>query len=83
MATADWHPSSKLAAKNVKILRPTVFNYVYTREEFEFYTEELLQMMVNDKFNVFIHKIYDLKDVGQAHMDLEGRKTMGKLLLKP
>jgi NADPH:quinone reductase len=30
-----------------------------------------------------IHKTYRLTDAAQAHRDLEGRKTTGKLLLVP
>lgn len=74
---------SRLAAKNVKILRPTLFNYIYTREEFEKYTAELFDFIVKDNLNVRIHNTYPLKDIRQAHTDLEGRVTTGKLLLKP
>ena len=74
---------SRLSAKNIKVLRPTLFNYIATREEFESYTAELFDFIVKDKLNVRIHKTYDLKDIKQAHLDLEGRKTTGKLLLKP
>ncbi|MCJ1356308.1 MAG: NADPH:quinone reductase [Icmadophila ericetorum] len=74
---------SRLSAKNVRIARPTLFNYIYTREEFEKYTDELFQMMASGKFNVRIHEIYPLEDVARAHTDLEGRKTTGKLLMKP
>ncbi|KAI9848026.1 MAG: NADPH:quinone reductase [Sclerophora amabilis] len=74
---------SRLSAKNIKLLRPTLFNYVTTREEFEHYTNELFRFIVEDKLNVRIHEIYPLKDVARAHNDIEGRKTTGKLLLKP
>ncbi|KAI5257263.1 hypothetical protein E4T42_01231 [Aureobasidium subglaciale] len=74
---------SRLTAKNAKVLRPTLFNYIATREEFETYTNELFDFIVKDKMDVRIHNIYDLKDVASAHQDIEGRKTTGKLLLKP
>ncbi|KAI4146461.1 MAG: hypothetical protein LQ341_002072 [Variospora aurantia] len=74
---------TKLSAKNAKVVRPTLFNYISTREEFEHYSEALWAMMIDKKFNVRIHDIYPLKDVGRAHTDIESRKTMGKLLLKP
>ncbi|KAL8940931.1 MAG: hypothetical protein Q9211_002050 [Gyalolechia sp. 1 TL-2023] len=69
---------TKLAAKNAKIARPTLFNYLYTREEYEHYSDKLWKMMIDQKFTVRIHAIYPMKDV-----DIESRKTMGKLLLKP
>ncbi|KAI4182829.1 MAG: hypothetical protein L6R41_005759 [Letrouitia leprolyta] len=74
---------SKLSAKNAKVARPTLFNYLYTREEYEHYSNELWKLMIDHKFNVRIHEIYPLKDVARAHTDIESRKTMGKLLLKP
>jgi len=74
---------SRLSAKNVKIARPTFFGYIVTRDEFERYANELFKMMTEDKFNVKIHEVYPLQDVARAHNDLEGRKTTGKLLLKP
>lgn len=74
---------SRLSAKNVKILRPTLFNYISTREEFERYTGELFEFITKYNFNVRIHETYPLAEVARAHTDLEGRKTTGKLLLKP
>jgi NADPH2:quinone reductase len=32
---------------------------------------------------VNVYKSYPLADAAEAHRDLEGRKTTGKLLLKP
>ncbi len=74
---------TKLSAKNVKIVRPTLFNYIYTREAFEKYAAELFDFIIKDKLNVRIHETYPLADIARAHLDLEGRKTTGKLLLKP
>ena len=58
-------------------------NYIVTREELEKYSNELFGLIQSKKIEVDIHKIYPLKEVGQAHLDLEGRKTTGKLLLTP
>ncbi|KAL9128692.1 MAG: hypothetical protein Q9217_002685 [Psora testacea] len=74
---------SRLAAKNVKVVRPTLYNYIYTREELEQYTNELFRLMTQEKFAVRIYETYPLEDVARAHNDLEGRKTMGKLLMTP
>jgi NADPH:quinone reductase-like Zn-dependent oxidoreductase len=60
-----------------------VFGYISTREEFTHYTEELFRFIQEEKIPVKIHKIYDLRDVQTVHRDLEGRKTMGKLLMRP
>lgn len=57
----------RLSAKNAKVVRPAVFNYIYTREDFERYTSGLFKMMVDDAFQVRIHETYPLKDVARAH----------------
>lgn len=74
---------SRLAPKSLKVVRPTLVNYISTREEFEKYTRELFDFIIKDNMNVKIHEIYPLSEVARAHIDLEARKTMGKLLLKP
>jgi NADPH2:quinone reductase len=40
-------------------------------------------MIVRGDLKLRIHKVYSLEEAQQAHRDLEGRKTTGKLLLKP
>lgn len=59
--------SRKLTAKNAKVARPTLFNYIYTREEYEKYADEIFRLMTEAKFDVRVHKTYPLKDVAQAH----------------
>lgn len=74
---------ARLSAKNARLLRPTLFNYVATREELEYYTNELFGFITGGKINVHIHEVYPLSEVARAHGDLEGRKSTGKLLLDP
>jgi len=40
-------------------------------------------MIAQGKLNLRIEHTYSLADAAQAHRDLEGRKTTGKLLLIP
>ncbi|CAG8678153.1 16826_t:CDS:2 [Cetraspora pellucida] len=74
---------SRLAEKNLKLMRPTLFNYIVTKEEFKKYTTELFTMINEGKLDIKIWKTYKLSDVKQAHLDLEERKTSGKLILQP
>ncbi|KAI0135579.1 NAD(P)-binding protein [Daldinia grandis] len=74
---------ARLSAKNARLLRPTLFNYVATREELEYYTNELFGFITGGKIDVRIHEVYPLSEVARAHGDLEGRKSTGKLLLDP
>ncbi|EPS32591.1 hypothetical protein PDE_07551 [Penicillium oxalicum 114-2] len=76
-------PLQKIAPKCVKVARPMLFGYIETREEFEFYTNELFSLLKSGQLKTKIHKIYPMEDIVQVHQDLEARKTMGKSLLKP
>jgi NADPH2:quinone reductase len=73
----------RLTGKNIKLSRPTLFNAIVTREEFEGYTNELFDFILKDGLDTKIHEVYPLSEVARAHEDLEGRKTTGKLLLDP
>ncbi|RYO87206.1 hypothetical protein DL766_004678 [Monosporascus sp. MC13-8B] len=74
---------ARLAAKNIRLMRPSLFSVIVTREELEAYTDELFRFILENKPDVRIHEVYPLSEVARAHQDLEGRKTTGKLLLDP
>lgn len=63
------------------ITRPTLKDYVRTRAELERRVEEVFGWMAAGKLKVRIGHRYKLEDAAQAHRDLEGRKTTGKVLL--
>ena len=65
------------------VTRPTLGHYTATREELEWRANDVMNMIQGGKLSLRIHKVYSLKDAEQAHRDLEGRKTTGKLLLVP
>jgi NADPH2:quinone reductase len=65
------------------ITRPTLHHYTLTREELEWRAGDVLQSVARGELKLRIHKAYPLADAAQAHRDLEGRKTTGKLILKP
>jgi len=74
----------KLSQKgSLYITRPTLGHYTVTREELEWRANDVLQWIVRGELKLRIHKVYPLAEAAQAHRDLEGRKTTGKLLLKP
>lgn len=74
----------KLSQKgSLFITRPTLAHYTATREELEWRAGEVLGMIARGELKLRIHKVYPLAEAAQAHRDLEGRKTTGKLLLKP
>jgi NADPH2:quinone reductase len=74
----------KLSQKgSLYVTRPTLGHYTATRDELEWRANDVLRMIVDGKLKLRIHKVYPLAEAAQAHRDLEGRKTTGKLLLKP
>ncbi|KAF2752559.1 NAD(P)-binding protein [Pseudovirgaria hyperparasitica] len=74
---------ARLAAKNAKVQRPTLFNYIVTRQEYDGYVQELFKYIQDNNLDPRVHDTYPLAEVARAHQDLEGRKTTGKLILKP
>ena len=65
------------------LTRPTLNHYITTREELMARSEAVFGMMAAKKLKLRIEHTYKLADVAQAHRDLEGRNTTGKLLLIP
>jgi NADPH:quinone reductase len=65
------------------ITRPSLTHYIATRAELEQRAGDVFRMIVAGDLKIKIHKTYPLAEASQAHRDLEGRKTTGKLLLIP
>lgn len=74
----------KLSQKgSLYVTRPTLVHYIITHEELQQRATAVMSMISNGKIKLRIEHIYPLSDATQAHRDLEGRKTTGKLLLIP
>ncbi len=63
--------------------RPTLANYVATRDELTWRAGELFDAVSNGTLALRVEHTYPLTDAARAHTDLEARKTTGKLLLLP
>jgi NADPH2:quinone reductase len=63
------------------VTRPTLKDYVSTRGELERRTNEIFGWVASGELKVRIGARYGLEDAAQAHRDLAGRKTTGKVLL--
>jgi NADPH2:quinone reductase len=73
-----------LAAKgSLFMTRPSLGHYAATREELLLRAGDVLQWIQFGSLKIRIEKTYRLAEAPQAHRDLEGRKTSGKLLLLP
>ena len=74
----------QLSAKgSLFVTRPKLGDYVITREELLARAQAVLGMIAEGKLKLRAEHVYKLEDAAQAHRDLEGRKTTGKLLLIP
>jgi len=63
------------------VTRPSLGAYVATANELQERASSVFEMIGSGKLKLRIEHVYSLKDAAQAHRDLEGRKTSGKLLL--
>jgi NADPH2:quinone reductase len=65
------------------VTRPTLGAYIATRDELLARSGAVFGMIESGKLKLRIEHTYPLAEAQQAHRDLEGRKTTGKLLLIP
>jgi NADPH2:quinone reductase len=65
------------------ITRPTLWHYIATRAELEWRASEVLTWAVKGELKLRTEFSYPLDEAAQAQIDLEGRKTTGKILLVP
>ena len=63
--------------------RPTLGNYIASREELEQRAGDVLQWVADGSLNMRTEHDFPLADAVEAHRALEGRKTTGKVLLIP
>jgi NADPH:quinone reductase len=75
---------NKLAQKgSLFVTRPTLANHIASHEELLQRATDVFTMIASGKLKLRIEHLYPLAEAPQAHRDLEGRKTTGKLLLIP
>lgn len=65
------------------LTRPTLFHYVAKRADLERSARELFEVIGSGAVRIEIGQTYPLRDVAQAHRDLEGRRTVGSTVLLP
>jgi len=74
----------KLAEKNVKVLRPSVFGYIATPQESDFYLSQMWDLLKSGTIKPKIFKEYPFtaEGVKESQKDIVGRGTSGKLVIK-
>jgi NADPH2:quinone reductase len=65
------------------VTRPTLKDYVQTRAELEQRARDVFGWVAEGKLKVRVGQRYALAEAQQAHVDLQGRKTTGKVLVVP
>ncbi len=65
------------------LTRPSLAHYAATRAELLWRSGELFKWIAADELKLRIEKTFPLADAAEAHRQLEGRKTTGKVLLIP
>ena len=78
-----FNPQVLNQAGSLYLTRPTLAHYVATRAELLSRAGELFELLGSGRLAVRIDRELALKDAAEAHRALEGRETMGKILLIP
>jgi NADPH2:quinone reductase len=65
------------------LTRPNLAPHCATREELQWRAGDVLGWIAAGKLELRIDRTFPLAEAAQAHRDLEGRKTAGKVLLIP
>jgi NADPH2:quinone reductase len=65
------------------LTRPTLWHYIATRAELEWRAGDVFAWIADGRLKLRTEHTYPLADAAQAQIDLESRKTTGKVLLVP
>jgi NADPH2:quinone reductase len=82
-AVAPFDPLVLTQKGSLFLTRPSLGNYVATAQELQQRAGAVFGMIRDGKLKLRSEHAYPLAEAQQAHRDLEGRKTTGKLLLLP
>lgn len=65
------------------LTRPTLFHYIADMATLRARADDVFNWIADGSVKIRIDSTFPLDQVGEAHQKLEGRKTMGKVLLIP
>ncbi|WP_440677686.1 quinone oxidoreductase family protein [Candidatus Pelagibacter sp. HIMB1587] len=75
--------AKSIQPKGLYLTRPSIMQYTTTREELDEAANKVFEMASSGKVKVKISKKYSLKDIAQAHKDLESRVLTGPAVILP
>jgi NADPH2:quinone reductase len=78
-----FDPQRLNAAGSLFLTRPTLAHYTRTADEFSWRAGELLNAIADGTINVTVSERYRLEEAERAHRDLQGRRTVGSVVLMP
>ena len=78
-----FDPQVLNAKGSLFLTRPSLFHYIATRDDLVRRAGEVLTWIQKGELKLRIGATFPLAEAAQAHRDLEGRRTTGKVLLIP
>ena len=78
-----FDPQRLNSAGSVFLTRPTLAHYTHTADEFSWRAGELLDAIATGTLSVTVSERYPLAEAARAHDDLQGRRTVGSVVLVP
>jgi NADPH2:quinone reductase len=82
-AVPPFDPQRLNAAGSVYLTRPSLAHFTRTGEEFAWRSGELFDAIADGSLDVTVSGSYPLADAARAHRDLQGRRTIGSIVLTP
>jgi NADPH2:quinone reductase len=79
----EFNPQRLNSAGSLFLTRPTLVHYTRTPDEFAWRAGELLDAIAKGTITITVSERYQLQDAERAHRDLQGRKTVGSVVLVP
>jgi len=76
-------PQRLNAAGSVFLTRPSLVHFTRTGDEFAWRSGELFDAIAAGSLSVTVSRSYPLAAAAQAHRDLQGRQTVGSIVLVP
>ena len=80
---SDINVPKMLQPKGLFLVRPSMQQYLSTREELHEAASTMFEKIKSGKVKIEIFKKYKLEEIIQAHKDLEGRKILGPAVIIP
>jgi len=79
----EFNPATLGPKGSLFLTRPTLFDYVATREDLEWRSGDVLRWIGEGKIKLRLEHFFPLVEAKAAHEALEGRQTTGKVILTP